>query len=1029
MMGKKKLFLFLVLILLMSIAVPVIGAFDSEAKRQQPQVENGVLDLTDWDFITDGSVYLNGNWEFYWKQLLTDASALQTVGKPAALVQVPGVWNSYEIDGRYLPGSGFATYRLTIKLPEQHGSLAIKILSMSTAYRLIANGEVVAANGIVAEDAQESQGQLRPQAVTLPAANGEYELLVQVSNYLYDRGGIWYSLLLGDEDSIDRKRAIGIGQDLFLSGCLFVLGLYHVAIYLLRRLNKSDLYFGIGSLIVSLRAVFTGEIFVVNLFPDLDIQLSVFIEYLTYYWGMFIFSLVIKEFYPQEAPKLFIKIHFGLTILFTAIAVFFPMKIYTATINGYHLVVLLSCVYAIGVVIRAAIHRRVGAWIHIAIISMFILAVIHDMLYNAAVIHLIPSQMVPFSILLFVFSQAFISALRYSQAYKTIQEMSDQLLSLDRMKDEFLAKTSHELKTPLHGILNISQLMLEEAADTLNVDQQKKLGIVVSTTRRLTHLINDILDISRLKHMNTELHRKSISLSATIQASIDIFRYFIEDKPIRLISQLAEPLPNAWADENRLMQILSNLIGNAIKFTERGTILVSAYWNREELVISVSDTGIGIPMDKLESIFESFKQVDAANGMEHEGIGLGLHISKTLVELHGGRIWAESKLGAGSTFYFTLPVHQAEKSVHEESRQREKVSHPIVHQESVPMMTSSRTDADRFTILAVDDEMTNLFVLKNALADRRVHLLTASSGQEALQLLAQKQQPIDLVILDVMMPGMSGLEVCRSIRENDSITELPVLLVTAQNRPMDIELGFEAGANDYLTKPFELTELRARVGTLLELKGSVNRLMKAQMDFLQAQIKPHFLYNTINTIVYFCRYDGAKAAELLIQLSNYLRGSFDLQSQDVFVPLERELELVQSYLAIEQARYGDKLKVVYNIAAVKSHQVPSLILQPIVENAVRHGLAQKRAGGTVTIDVWEEDTNLYIRVADDGVGLSAERLQAIEKRRAERVGVGIGNINRRLSGYYGSSLKIDSEVNKGTSVTIQIPMEVEAKIL
>lgn len=1028
----KYIRLLALVVLVLSIALGT-SIFSTEAKRLPPQVENGVLDLSDWDFSTDGTVYINGDWAFYWQEFPSDSNNLSAYERSPSYVPVPDVWNSYRINGEKLPGDGYATYHVTIHLPKKQERMALKILSMSTAYTIIANGEVVATNGIVATSAQESQGALRPQVVELPEASGVYDLYVHVSNYVYDRGGLWYALQFGDYDTIQQKRAIGLGQDLFLAGSLLVLGLYHVVLYVLRRMNPSDLYFGVGSIIVSLRTVFTGEIFIINVFPNLTIQQSVFVEYLTYYWGMFFFTLVIKEFYPQDAPKFFIKLHFGLTTVFTAIVVLFPLKIYTATINGYHAVVVLSCLYALVVIVRAVMRRRVGALIHLAVVTFFVLAVLHDMLYNAAVIRFIPIQLVPLALFLFVFSQSSISALRYSQAYKTIHDMSEQLMSLDRMKDEFLARTSHELKTPLHGILNISQLMLEESRDTQNEDQQKRLGLIVSTTRRLSHLINDLLDSTQLKYMDTTLHRQSIAVEIAIQASIDMFRYVIEDKPIRIKCNLAVDIPHVWADENRVMQILSNLIENAIKFTERGTIVVSAHTSDDVLVVSVSDTGVGIPADKLGRIFEPFVQVDGVYSIEHDGVGLGLNISKMLVELHGGEIWAESQLGVGSTFSFTLPIYAEEhdRTIVSEARDDERGPVPsVAPTELVPSpANAAETDAvqavaERFTILAVDDEQTNLVVLENALADEGVQLLTASNGHAALQVLADRQA-IDLVILDVMMPGMSGLEVCRRIRENHTLTELPILLVTARNRQTDIEVGFAVGANDYLTKPFELAELRARVGTLLELKGSVRRLMQAQMDFLQAQIKPHFLYNTLNTIVAFCRYDGDRAAELLIQLSTYLRGSFDLHSTEAFVPFKRELELVQAYLAIEQARYGDKLHVVYEIDVVQEYRIPPLLLQPVVENAVRHGLAQKQAGGTVTIVAAEVEDALVIRVVDDGVGISAERLKELRERPAERIGIGIGNINRRLLAHYGTTLFIDSTVNIGTTVTIVIPKDRE----
>jgi two-component system sensor histidine kinase ChiS len=995
------------------------------AKSQQPSVIEGVIDLTDWDFKQDGMVRLNGDWSFYWKQLLPNNASLPQSGgvqfRDDSFVPVPSVWNRYSIEGKHLPGEGFATYQIKIIMPEHHGRMAFKVLSMSTAYKMIVNGQVIAVNGVVSKEAKEAVGQLRPQVVLLPESTGDLDVYIQVSNYQYDRGGIWYSIILGSEEQILRTQVTGIGQDLFLSGSVFILGLYHISLYLLRRLDKSDIYFGIGCLLVSVRALVTGEMFIVNLFPDLNIHISVFIEYMTYCWGMLFFSLFFKAFYPKESSTIFIKIQFGLTVLFSLIVSLFPMPFYTALIQSFHIVVLISCLNAIIIIIRAW-HRQIEVRIQTFCTLFLIVTIVHDMLYNNAMIDFIPNQIVPVGIVLFLFSQAFISARRRAEAYNQIREMSDKLMSLDRLKDDFLARTSHELKTPIHGILNISLTLLEGTGGKLNRFQKDNLEIIVSTTRRLTQLINDTLDFSRLKHTDIALDLQSVNVYAVIDSSLDVFHHLAAGKPIRLNNRLADNLPNVWADENRITQILFNLVGNAIKFTESGEIIVSARLQDSTLIISVQDTGIGIPQHEHEIIFQSFEQTELSSHLGYGGTGLGLSISKKLVELQGGQIWVESEVGRGSTFLFTLPIHDSNDG-HSQVSVRDELWLP-----PVAAASTSQVEEPMFTILAVDDETTNLLVLKNAFIDSKYRVLTATNGMDALNWIAQEQH-IDLVILDVMMPGMSGLDVCRKIREQYSISELPILLVTAQNHPFDLQNGFGAGANDYLSKPFELVELRARVGTLLELKKSINDLMKSEMDFLQAQIKPHFLYNTINTIISFCRHDAAKAADLLVEFSNYLRGSFDFQKRETFVPLEREIELVHSYLAIEQARFGSKLTVQSDTTYPSGYRVPHLIIQPIVENAVRHGLSPKRDGGTVTLLMREQDGCLIISVSDDGVGISAHLLQSLKERRAEgvRVGVGLANINRRLQGMYGSGLEIESEIGRGTSIKFKIPKHTEDK--
>jgi len=281
-----------------------------------------------------------------------------------------------------------------------------------------------------------------------------------------------------------------------------------------------------------------------------------------------------------------------------------------------------------------------------------------------------------------------------------------------------------------------------------------------------------------------------------------------------------------------------------------------------------------------------------------------------------------------------------------------------------------------------------------------------------------------LVILDVMMPKMSGYEVCREIRKKYSLIELPVLLLTASEKTAVIELGFTVGANDYLFKPVDKVELTARVNTLLELKKSVEQAVTSELCFLQAQIKPHFLFNALNTIMSFCRTNPERARELLLDLSNYLRKSFDFNNKEKFVSLENEMSFVKSYLAIEKARFSKRLNIIYDIEPNLNCLMPPLILQPLVENAVRHGIASKRQGGTVKISAKGENEFVLIKVEDDGVGIDKERLNSILNKTIEG-SVGMKNIIKRLDLIYGYGIDIETEPDKGTTISLKIPLRKE----
>lgn len=401
---------------------------------------------------------------------------------------------------------------------------------------------------------------------------------------------------------------------------------------------------------------------------------------------------------------------------------------------------------------------------------------------------------------------------------ESFNHMVDSLRETDRLKDEFLANTSHELRTPLNGIIGLADSMLDGATGPLTQIQQKNLDLIVSSGRRLTSLVNDILDFSRLQHKDLQLQLKPVDIHSAVSIVLNLTNPLVTGKSLKLVNEIPVDFPLAYADENRLQQILYNLIGNAIKFTDAGRIEITAQQSGEMLSISVRDTGIGIAPEKQGRIFEAFEQADGSVARVYGGTGLGLSVTRRLVELHGGTILVESEIGKGSRFTFTLPMAK------EQSRYEAVPS--IGSQRLAPVMDMSAPatpatmvaddQTENFDILIVDDELVNLQVLNNHLTLSNYRVSQASSGPEALKMIDDGYRP-DLIILDVMMPRMSGYEFCQTVRAKMAPTEVPIIMLTARNQVSDLVEGLNAGANDYMIKPFSKQELLARIKTHLTL--------------------------------------------------------------------------------------------------------------------------------------------------------------------------------------------------------------------
>ena len=465
------------------------------------------------------------------------------------------------------------------------------------------------------------------------------------------------------------------------------------------------------------------------------------------------------------------------------------------------------------------------------------------------------------------------------------QKIAAQLKAADKLKDEFLANTSHELRTPLNGIIGIAESLVDGATGVLSQKTNTNLGMIVSSGRRLLALVNDILDFSKLKKKEFDLQRKAVDMQTIADVVLTLSQPLVGHKEVQLVNAIPANLPPVAADENRVQQILYNLVGNAIKFTDSGLITVSATIVQEErepekqepvsvqtemksscplLAITVSDTGIGIPAEKRVRIFEAFEQGDGSTSRIYGGTGLGLAVTQQLVNLHGGQMQVQSKVAVGSHFTFTLPISegQAEKA--------KKPPHQLSFTNQLPELEKPASTPERprsnnevqprtlkpdsaslqgeFKVLIVDDDEVNRQVLVNHLSLQHYAIRQTASGMETLALLENGYKP-DLILLDVMMPRISGYEVTQKIRETWAADELPIILLTAKNQVTDLVIGLESGANDYLTKPISKDELLARIKTHF-------RILQLKQARQEAEKKYHELFENVSEGIFQCTAGG-----------------------------------------------------------------------------------------------------------------------------------------------------------------------------
>ncbi|MGG4146046.1 ATP-binding protein [Paenibacillus algorifonticola] len=1015
-MTKRKVVLITGSIFITLILIRIIWAF-LLTSPDHPHAVRGELDLRGFEFTDNHTITLDGEWEFYPGKFVKQNESSTTSSREGRMfIAVPGKWDSL-LSANNSP-YGYGSYRLRVKVdPDNELAYGIRVPNVATSSELYVNGRLVAKNGQPAKIKLQYRARSTPYTAIFKADTDEIDIVVHAANYDNSiRGGVTGSIKFGSERAVKKEVGFSVSMQIVVFVVLMIHALYALILYVIGTRNKSLISFFMLVVSTIVMTLLDDDKLLLVWLPALSYEWSIKLILLSFIGvGVFLLQFA-KSLLPEHEENRVFR-WFPLLCEIAALAiVLVPAGYALSALAVIYTIDLIACLYFLMFSLRTALISDKNAIYLVFGLTCILTNIIGGYLKGPLVMGYYPIDLI---IAFLAFASFWFK--RYFHVTAQTAKLAEQLLKVDKLKDDFLANTSHELRNPLHGILNIAQTVMDTEINDKDDKNRENMKLLISVGKRMSYMLNDLLDMRRLQENGVRLHIGIVSVQGVVSGVTDMLRFMTEGKPVRIVNDIPAHFPSIMADENRLTQILFNLLHNAVKYTDQGQITIKAEVKDGKANIVVADTGMGIDLETQHRMFAPYEQGDSGITAIGNGLGLGLSICKQLVELHGSMLEVSSIPGQGTVFSLALPFSDVS------SRQSETaMTAPItaVTASSGPRVDIAKLESAAVTdgpnILVIDNDAVNLNILSNLLASEKYNVVTAVSGSEALAILDTREW--DLIITDIMMPHMSGYELSRFIRERFSVSELPILLLTARSRPEDIDMGFLSGANDYVTKPVDSMELKSRVRALTELKQSVRERLRMEAAWLQAQIQPHFLYNTLHSIAALSETDNDKMSTLLEAFGHYLRASFDFRNLERLVSLDQELGLVRSYLYIEKERFEDRLNIHWEVDSRLHVQVPPLSIQPLVENAIRHGLLSRDEGREIHIRIIEKEHGAEISVADNGLGMDEETVRRILDNRLEgRAGIGLSNTNRRLKQIYGKGLQIRSVPGQGKIISFVVP--------
>jgi two-component system sensor histidine kinase ChiS len=782
---------------------------ENQSEAVTPLASDGVLDLREWDFTSNSPLEMAGEWEFYWNRLGIDSKA----GNPM-LITLPGTWKGMELDGKKLPGTGTATYRLTVLLPRSGEHLGIRLPIIFTTSRVTINSREMAITGHPGINRKTSRpGTVRKEIFFTPDSE-TLDIIIEVSNYHDVWGGLKYPLTLGSSSSIHSEKLTGIMFDVFLTGIIILFALYHLGLYVFRKSDKGALFFSLLCFSFLFSTLITGEMLLMRLFPELPWEIENKIEHITMHFAMITLLMFFYSQFKSCMNSRLTRILLFAGLSLPACVIVTPGIIYSHTLPLFYILIATYISYIIVTLVRAARKKNISAFISLVGILLFLVTIVNDILYYSDILGTI--RISPFGLFLFILAQSFILARKFSLAYARVENLSveleqkvvertKELVEANNQKTRFFINIAHETRTPLTLISNYLDDFMKKNSNP------SELVVVKTNLEKLKQDMVNYLDMEKLVNGRYIFnHHQSVDLSIILRDKIELYQKSIIRKN-QVIKHELEPDCFVDADPMAVERIINNLLDNAVKYSP-GNETISVILQRigDSIQFIVKDNGAGIPEESLETIFKPFYQLSHEKDAS-QGIGMGLAIVHEIVEDLGGTITVKSTPGSGTRFIVQLDAGAPDpgRTITEQA-----TITPVVPATVPPEVADSAFHEERENILVVEDNLDMLFYLVRELSEK-YNVFHAVNGLNAMQRLKTIPTP-HCIISDIMMDTMDGMELLDNLQKHETLSRVPFVFLTAKTSLSVKKEAYSQGAVDFIMKPFSISELLLKVNTLIK---------------------------------------------------------------------------------------------------------------------------------------------------------------------------------------------------------------------